>query len=87
MNPKRYWSKTQSMKERRTMIVEKVKEAEEERRRVKMTGLSKQGAQTRWEVPEREISQRKLITTQENQFRFLVKAVYDLLLAPRNKKT
>ena len=44
MNPKRYWSKTQSMKERRTMIVEKVKEAEEERRRVKMTGLSKQGA-------------------------------------------
>ena len=87
MNPKRYWSKTQSMKERRTMIVEKVKEAEEERRRVKMTGLSKQGAQTRWEVPERKITQRELITTPENQFRFLVKAVYDLLPTPQNKKT
>ena len=52
-----------------------VKEAEEERRRVKMTGLSKQGAQTRWEVPERKISQRELITTPENQLRCLVKAV------------
>ena len=72
LNPKRYWSKTQSMKERRTMIVEKVKEAEEERRRVKMTGLSKQGAQTRWEVPEKKITQRELITTTNNQFRFLV---------------
>ena len=69
------------------MIVEKVKEAEEERRRVKMTGLSKQGAQTRWEVPERKITQRELITTPENQFRFLVKAVYDLLPTPQNKKT
>ena len=80
-------SKTKSTKERRTMIVEKVKEAEEERRRVKKTGLSKQGAQTRWEVPERKITQRELITTPENQFRFLVKAVYDLLPTPQNKKT
>ena len=38
LNPKRYWSKTSSMGERRSMIVDKIKEAEEERRRVKMQG-------------------------------------------------
>ena len=67
--------------------MDKIKEAEEERRRVKMTGLAKQGAQTRWEVQERRITQSDMVNTPENQFKFLVKAVYDLLPTPENKKT
>ena len=49
-NPRKYYSSS-SKKERREMVIGKVREAEEDRRQVKMTNLAKQGAQTRWEVP------------------------------------
>ena len=84
MNPKKYY-KSSSKKERRTMIVEKVREAEEERRTVKMTGLAKQGGHLRWEMPARKLSPRDLVMMPEDRFKFLVKAVYDLLPTPQNK--
>ena len=49
MNPRKYFSSS-TKKERRTMIVDTVREAEEDMRRVKMTSLGKQGAHTRWEI-------------------------------------
>ena len=84
LNPKKYFDNC-SKKEKRTMIVEKVREAEEERRTVKMTGLVQQGGQLRWEVPARRISPRDLVAMSEDRFRFIVKAVYDLLPTPQNK--
>ena len=38
-----------------------MREMEEEKRTVKMTGLSKQGAQIDWEVPERRVSSMDII--------------------------
>ena len=71
LNPKRYWSKALSIKERGTMIAEKIsREAEEERRKVMKTELFKQEAQTKWEVPEKKITKGEMINTLENQFRF-----------------
>ena len=37
------------------MIVDTVREAEEDRRSVKMASLGKQGAHTRWKVPEKKL--------------------------------
>ena len=87
LNPRKYYSKTTSKQERRNMVVEKVREAEEDRRRVRMAGLSKQGGQTRWEVPERKLSSKDVVNMPEDRFKFLMKAVYDLLPTPQNKKT
>ena len=67
------------------MIVDTVREAEEDKRVVKMTSLAKQGAHMRWEVPERKIGDRELVTMSDSSFSFLVKAVYDLLPTPDNK--
>ena len=50
-----------------------------------MTNLAKQGAQTRWEVPAWKLSHREIINRSETSFKFLVKAVYDLLPTPANK--
>ena len=69
------------------MIVEKVREAEEQRRTVRMTGLGKQGGHLRWEVPERKINSKELVMMPEDRLKFLVKAVYDLLPTPQNKST
>ena len=86
LNPRKYYSSS-SKEERRTMVVESVREAEEDRRKVKITGLAKQGAQTRWEVPEKKLSHREILSKSETSFKFLVKSVYDLLPTPANKKT
>ena len=69
------------------MITEEIRKKEEESREVRMIALAKQGASTRWEVPERSISQCDLIKTSDASFRFLVKSVYDLLPTPSNKNT
>ena len=86
LNPRQYYSSS-SKKEKRAMVVETIREMEEEKRRIRMTGLSKQGASTRWEVPERRLSHRDIISTSETSFKFLVKSVYDLLPTPANKNT
>ena len=84
MNPRKYFESS-TKKERRTMIVDTVREAEEEGRRVKMASLGSQGAHTRWEVPEKKLSHREIISTSETSLKFLVKSVYDLLPTPSNK--
>ena len=76
LNPKRV---IQNKKERRTAIVEKVRETEEDRRRVKMTGLARQGGHLKWEVPEKRITSSDLISMPEDRLKFLVKDMYDLL--------
>merc|ERR1712055_43545 len=85
MNPRKYFGLS-TKKERRTMVVDTVREAEEDRRRVKMASLGKQGAHTKWEVPEKKLSLKEIISTSETSLKFLVKPVYDLLLTPSNKK-
>merc|ERR1711874_242741 len=84
LNPRKYYSSS-AKDERRTMIVDSVREAEEDRRRVKMVSLAKQGAHTRWEVPEKKLSHREIISRSETSLKFLVKSVYDLLPTPANK--
>ena len=57
LNPKKYFSSS-SKEDRRTMVVDAVREVEEDRRKVKITTWAKQGAQTRWEVPEKKVIER-----------------------------
>ena len=83
-NHRQYYSSS-SKKEKRAMLVREVREIEEETRRIRMTSLSQQGASTRWEVPERKLTQRDIIQTSEVSLKFLVKSVYDLLPTPANK--
>ena len=71
--------------ERLSIIVEKLREKEEEKRVVAMAGFSNQGAQLRWEVPQRRVRHNDLIKTSDAQLSFLIKAVYDLLPTPANK--
>ena len=84
VNSRKYYGSS-TKEERRTMIVDMVREAEEDKRRVKMASLAKQGAHTRWEVPEKKLSHREIISTSETSLKFLVKSVYDLLPTPSNK--
>lgn len=86
LTPKKYYS-TSSKKDQRAMIVDTVRESEEDRRRVRIANLAKQGASTRWQVPERRLNQRDIINMPEERFKFLVKSVYDLLPTPDNKNT
>ena len=74
-----------SSKERRDMIVNTVREKEEEQRVVNMTALSKQGAHMKWEVPQRRLKQADLTRMTEEKINFLIKSVYDLLPTPANK--
>ena len=67
------------------MLVEEIREIEEEKRKIKMSSLAKQGACTRWEVPERKLTHREIIQSSETSLKFLVKSVYDLLPTPSNK--
>ena len=50
-----------------------------------MAGFSSQGAQLRWEVPQKRVRHQDLISTTDAQLSFLIKAVYDLLPTPANK--
>ena len=84
MRKGKYYSKSSS-KEKRSMIVNTVKEKEEERRIVNITQLSQQGSQLRWEVPQRQIKPNDLIRMSDESLKFLIKAVHDLLPTPANK--
>ena len=57
LNPKKYYSSSPK-DERMTMVVDAVIDVEEDRRKLKIKSLAKQGAQTRCEVPEKKLSQR-----------------------------
>ena len=84
MRKRQYYS-TSSKKERRDMIVKTVREKEEESRVVKMTNFPSQGANLRWEVPQRQIKHNDIIRASDDQLKFLIKSVYDLLPTPANK--
>ena len=78
--------KSSNKKDKRDLVVREVKAKEEERRRVHIASLSKQGASTRWEVPEKRLSQDEIIKSTDTRLKFLAKSVYDLLPTPTNKK-
>ena len=84
LTPRRYYSKV-GKKERRKMVVGKVREKEEQKRQVKLTGLAKQGRSSTWEVEERRLTEKQLWEMEGTRLKFLVKSVYDLLPTPQNK--
>ena len=86
LNKRQYYCKS-NQKDRRKMVTEEIRKKEEETRQVRMVGLAKQGASSRWEVPERSISHNDMLKTPDATLKFLVKSVYDLLPTPANKNT
>ena len=82
---KRQYYNSSSKKEKRTMVTNTIREAEEDKRRTRIVQLSKQGASTRWQVPERQLSHSDILNTSAAGLKFLVKAVHDLLPTPANK--
>ena len=72
-------------KERRHLILEKVREGVEEGCYGKMVGLSQQGARTRWEdVEKKSVTWSDCWRPDFNEIRFLIKSVYDVLPSPTN---
>ena len=84
MNHRQYFSKS-SRREKSQLIVQKVREAEEERRLVKAASLSSQGRSLSWDVQQRVMRDKEMRQTSEALFQFTIKAVYDLLPTPQNK--
>ena len=84
MKRRQYYSSS-SNKAKRDMIVRSVRDKEEEDRIVKMTSFPNQGANLRWEVPQRQLKHNDMIRSSEERLRFLVKSVYDVLPTPANK--
>ena len=84
MNHRHYYSKSTDT-EKRHLIVDSIREDEEEQRYLRVASLPKQGASLKWEIPGRKISHRDLLLTSEAKLQFLVKSVYDLLPTPANK--
>ena len=84
MYHRQYYGKSTG-KEKRGLIVEKVREMEEESRVSRITTLRKQGVSMKWEVPARKLSHQDIVFTPETKLQFLMKSVYDLLPTPANK--
>ena len=83
---KRMYFNTSNKTDRRALVVKEVRGKEEDRRQVHITGLVKQGASTRWVVPEKRLSHEEIIRMTDTRLKFLAKSVYDLLPTPTNKK-
>ena len=84
MKKRQYYS-TSSSKDKRDMIVKSVRDKEEEDRIVKMTNFPSQGANLRWEVPQRQLKHHDMINSSDERLRFLIKSVYDVMPTPANK--
>ena len=84
MTHRQYYGKS-TQKEKRSLIVEKVREKEEEDRHLRISSLRKQGVSTKWNVPAKKITHNKLLFTSDTEMLFLMKSVYDLLPTPANK--
>ena len=82
---KRQYYSSSTVKERKDMVVMTVREKEEEKWLVRMTGFSQQGANLRWEVPQRRLKNDNILNTSKEAISLLIKAVYDLLPTPANK--
>ncbi|XP_076879265.1 uncharacterized protein LOC143527830 [Brachyhypopomus gauderio] len=71
--------------ERRRMVTGFIREQEEEVRRAKAAGQSKQGQWMKWEsVEKRRITWRELWALDASRIKFLVGATYDVLPTPQN---
>ncbi|KAI8490092.1 hypothetical protein Bbelb_321620 [Branchiostoma belcheri] len=82
--PRKWWSSS-SNKERREMVVQEVREIEEEKRGAIAAGQAKQGMWTTWEgVEPRNISYSVLWQMEPLRISFLWRSVYDLLPTPAN---
>ena len=86
MRKRQYYS-TSSKNERRDMVIETIKEREEEQRVVKMASLGKQGVNLKWEVPQRYLEVQDVLKMSETSLSFLIRAVYDLLPTPSKKNS
>ena len=84
MRGRQYYSKS-TKKGKRDLVVQEIRNKEEEVRKANMTSFSKQGAQLRWEVPQKYLKQNEIIKTSGARISFLIKSVYDLLPTPANK--
>ncbi|KAI8516566.1 hypothetical protein Bbelb_051470 [Branchiostoma belcheri] len=82
--PRKWWSSSTN-KERREMVVQEVREIEEEKRGAIAAGQAKQGMWTTWEgVEPRNISYSVLWQMEPLRISFLWRSVYDLLPTPAN---
>lgn len=80
------WSKA-TAHGKRELLVQRVREAAEEDRRVKTVGLASQGQWMRWdEALDRSLSWKELWSTDQGKLTFLLRAVADLLPTPSNLK-
>ena len=84
MRRRQYYGSS-SDREKRDMIIKTVRDREEESRIVKMTGFPNQGANLRWEVPQRQLKHNDIIRSSDDKLKFLIKSVYDVLPTPANK--
>ena len=71
---KRRYYYNSSKKDKRDLVVKEVRAKEEDRRRVHIPSLSKQGATTRWEVPEKRLSQEEIVRMTDTRLKFLTKS-------------
>ena len=84
MRGRKYYSKS-TKKGKRDLVVQEIRNKEEEVRKAHMTSFSNQGAQLRWEVPQKYLKQNEMIKTSGTRISFIIKSVYDLLPTPANK--
>ena len=76
------WSKA-SEEKRRKMVQREVRGGEEHRK-AKAVDLSKQGAWTKWNLPERKVSWTELWRMEPVKISFMLRSVYDTLPSPSN---
>ena len=84
MNLRKYY-KGSSEKEKKQLIVKKIREAEEESRLVRVAALAKQSQTLDWGVQQKMVKRDSILGMPEAQLQFTIKAVYDLLPTPANK--
>ncbi|XP_052237947.1 uncharacterized protein LOC127849270 [Dreissena polymorpha] len=77
------WSSAGNM-ERRRMVQDEVRAAEEEDRRAKAVAMGAQGAWTKWTTTERKLTWADIWSYEPLRIAFLLRSVYDLLPSPSN---
>ena len=79
------WWSSLTDKERRGLVIQEIREAEEEKRLARAVGQSKQGAWTRREsVEQRCMTWNVLWQMEPLRISFLCRSTYDLLPTPAN---
>ena len=77
------WNKADKA-EKRGMVQEEIKREAEAARISRTVELGKQGAWTRWELPQRRIAWSDLWKVDQFRVAFLLRSVYDTLPSPAN---